>query len=257
MMKTVIRAISWATYIFWIIIIFFSITTVYSAVQVAQGFSFGEPQTTTADGTATLSLPLRIDNSGFYDIANLNLTTRVTDTSGSPISDSSTFAQLIPHGKSSMVTHNITLNVTSMNFSQLSNLLFTDTNLTMDTIVRLDYANVIPFALEANLSMPWGAPLSNLTLGHVSISGADVTVPISFENHSFFELNGTIQLAIVDNLGNVVGQGTSPHILASPQNYYSSNLSVTISGNPANIRTARLYFQTSVFNYGPVVISLV
>jgi len=140
-----------------------------------------------------------------------------------------------------------------MNSSQLSHLLFADDNLTVNTFVTLNYAQVIPFALGANLSMPWGAPLSNLTLGTVSMSGTSATVPFSFDNHSFFELNGTMRLEIVDNLDHVVGQGTA-HILALPQSNYSQSLTVTVSGAPA---TARLYFQTSVFDYGPVVIALV
>jgi hypothetical protein len=140
-----------------------------------------------------------------------------------------------------------------MNSSELSHLLFADDNLTVDTTVTLDYARVIPFALGTNLTMPWGAPLSNLTLGNVSMNGTSATVPFSFENHSFFELNGTMRLEIVDNLDHVVGQGTVS-ILALPQSDYSDSLTVAVSGVPA---AARLYFQTSVFSYGPVVIPLV
>lgn len=257
-MKTVIRALVWAIYIFWIILIFFSATAVYSGFQLANGFRFGEPQTSTFDGTVTTSLPLHIDNIGIYDITSLNLTTLVSDDLGTPISESSTLVPLIIRGENSSITHNITLNLHSMNYSQLSQLLFVDRNLTVDTIVSLNYARVIPFVFGTNLTMPWGAPLSNLTLGHVSINGTNVTVPFSFENHSFFELNGTIRLEIIDNLGSVVGLGTSPKILAPPQgNPYSSSVIVSVSGNPADVRTARLYFQTTVFNYGPVVIPLV
>jgi len=252
-MKTVIRTLAWATYIFWIILIFFSVTAVYSAVQLAQGFRFGEPQTRTHNGTATLSLPLHINNVGFYDVSNLNLTTSISDSSGAFISYSSTFVQLIPRGGDSSLAHNITLDGNSMNSSELSHLLFADDNLTVDTTVTLDYAKVIPFALGTNLRMPWGAPLSNLTLGNVSMNGTSATVPFSFENHSFFELNGTMRLEIIDNLDHVVGQGTV-NILALPQSDYSDSLTVAVSGVPA---TARLYFQTSVFSYGPVVIPLV
>lgn len=248
-----IRTLAWATYIFWIVLIFFSLTAVYSAVQVAQGFRFGEPQTSTYQGTSTLSLPLRINNAGFYDIANLNLTTLVRDSSGVSVSDSSTFVQLIPHGMDSSLKHNITLDVGSMNLSQLSHLLFSDDDLTVDATVTLDYADVIPFALGTNLSMPWGAPLYNLTLGSFSMSGASATVPFSFDNHSFFDLNGTVRLEIVDSLDHVVGQGTT-NIFALPHSDYSNNVTVTVSGVPA---AARLYFQTSVFDFGPVVIPLV
>ena len=252
-LKSVIRTLAWATYIFWIILIFFSVTAIYSAIQLAQGFRFGEPQATTHDGTATLSLPLHINNAGFYDITNLNLTTSISDSSGTSISNSSTFVQLIPRGRESSITHNISLSAGSMNSSRLSHLLFTDDNLTVDATVTMDYARVIPFALGTNLSMPWGAPLSNLTLGIISMSGASATVPFSFENHSLFELDGTIRLEIVDNLDNVVGQGTR-NILALPQSNYSDSITVGVSGVPA---AERLYFQTSVFSYGPVVIPLV
>ena len=252
-MKTVIRALGWATYIFWIILLFFGATTAYSAFQLAHGFGFGEPRTSTSDGTVTMSLPLYINNVGFYDIVNMNLTTLIRDISGAPISDSSTFVQLIPKGQNSSMMHNITLNVNSMTSSQLSHLLFADSDLTVDASLKLDYARVIPLGISTNFTMPWGAPLHNLTIGHISMSGTHATVPFNFENHSFFELNGTMRLEIVDNLGQIVGQGTAP-IIAPPQSGYWSSVDVAVSGDPANIRTARLYFQTSVFSYGPVVI---
>lgn len=256
LMKTVIRALGWATYIFWIILLFFSVTAAYSAFQLGQGFALGEPRTSTSNGTVTMSLPFYINNVGFYDIANLNFKTSVRDRFGAPVSDSSTFVQLIPRGDNSSITHNITLNANSMTSSQLSHLLFADSNLTVEASLKLDYAKIIPFEISTNFTMPWGAPLHNLTIGRISMSGTRATVPFSFENHSFFELNGTMRLEIVDNLNQIVGQGTALPILAPPQSSYWSSLDVTVSGDPANIRTARLYFQTSVFSYGPVVIPL-
>ena len=254
-MKTVIRTLGWATYIFWLILLFFSATAVYSAFQIAQGLGIGNPRTSAFNGTVTMSLPFYINNVGFYDIANLNLTTSVRDTSGVTISDSSTLVQLIHEGKNSSIMHNITLNLNSIASSQLSHLLFADSNLTVEASLKLDYARVIPFETSTNLTMPWGAPLHNLTLGLVSMSGSHAIVPFSFENHSFFALNGTVRLEIVDNLGQTMGQGTTP-VLASPQSSYWSSLDAAILGSPVNIRTARLYFQTSVFSYGPVVIPL-
>jgi len=253
-MRQAIRALGWATNIFWIILLFFTVTSVYSAFQIRPGF--GPYAMTTYDGTVTASLPFHIANGGLYDISNLNLTTQINDERGVHISDSSTFVQLIPRGRNVSLTHNMPMSISQMSAENLSYLLFNDSTFYVDIALKLSFANTVPFKISTNSTMPWGAPLSNLTLNTPNPTPAGVIVPFSFENHSFFELNGTMSLEIVDYSDNVVGQKVI-NFNVQPQSGYRTGIDVSISGDPRNIRNARLTFHTSAFSYGPMVIRFV
>jgi hypothetical protein len=258
-MKQAIRALGWATNIFWAILLFFTITSVYSAFQIRPGF--GEPYTTASGSSLITSLPFYINNRGLYDITNLNVTTLVGDNLGNPISDSSTFVPIVPHGKNVTGTHNMTIDMMNITGNRLSHLLFNDSILDINLALKLDYANTVPFMISTNLTMPWGAPMNNLTIGNISVTPYNMThvrvsVPVSFENHSFLSLNGAMRLELVNYSGQVVGNGSSD-LNVLPENAYGESIVVLSSNSLANVREARLYFQTTVLNYGPVVISLV
>ncbi len=141
----------------------------------------------------------------------------------------------------------------------LTYMLFNDTNLNVDMFVSLTYAYSIPLKISSNLTMPWGAPLSNLTIGEISFTPPppyeQVNVPLSFENHAFFGLNGTIRLEIVDSLNKPVGSRTTD-ILVPPEGRYDDVMSVTTTHDPSEVAEVRLYFDTSVFSFGPVVIAV-
>jgi hypothetical protein len=256
-MRQVIRALGWAINIFWIILLLFSVTGIYSASQIMPGF--GQPSMSTSDDTLTLTLPFYIINGGFYDISSMNLTTVVEDAHGSLISDSSTFVGLIPHGNNISVTHNISINISKLTSTNLAYLLFDDSIFDADASLKLNYV-AVPFQISINFTIPWGAPLSALTIGNVSASPYNAThfrtsVPTSFENHSFLRLDGTIRLELVDGMNNILGSGIS-NINVPPQSGYNFSLDAFVS-NPTNIKQAHLYFATSLFNYGPVVIPIV
>jgi len=248
-MKQAIRALGWTIYILWLVLIVFTVTAVYSAFQLGIDFS-QEPRTSTSGGTITLLLPFSVDNKGLYDISDLNITTIVKETNRAPISESSTVVPFIPSGSKVNATHNISISLENMASTSLSRLLFYDTNLNVDMTLALSYARVIPLKIATNFTMPWGAPLSNLTIGNLRFTGSRIAVPISLENHSFFNVTGTMRLELINNLNQLVGSG-STEINAPSQSVYSKDVEVTVSD--LNIKEVRLYFDTSVFSYGPVV----
>lgn len=259
MMRQVIRALGWATNLFWIILLFFAATAMYSALQIRPGF--GQPYTNTSNNAITISVPFYVDNRGFYDITNLNLTTLINDNNGLRVSCSSTNWPVIHPGNNVSITHNMSISLNQITAHELSHLLFNDSTLNVDVGLKLDYANAVPLKIHSNTTMYWGAPLANLAIGNMSVSAyntthARITVPISFENHSSLELNGIMRLEIVDNMNKVVGTGSS-NFNAPRQNRCDTTLSILVSGNPTNVREARLYFETSAFNYGPLVMPLV
>jgi len=258
-MRQAIRALGWGANIFWIILLLFTATAVYSAFQIAseRGIGFGEPYTNTLDGTLTVSFPFYINNVGLYDISDVSVTTRVKDNNGSLISDSSTPPRLIPCGSNVTVTYNVSISLSQMTTGNLSYLLFYDSEFDVEVALKLNYANAVPFEISTNFPMPWGAPLNNITIGTISVSPYNAThfraiVPVSFENHSLLSLDGTTRLELVDNTNSLLGSG----IASIPSQGGYVPLEVFVS-NLTNIREARLYFDTSLFSYGPVVILLV
>jgi len=258
-MKQAVKALGWATSIFWIMLLLFTITVVYSALQITP--SLGEPSVSHSGDVLTTSLPMALYNGGFYDISKFNLTTLIRDQSGQTITGSSTFVPIISSGANTTITHTMSLSIEQLTSGDLSDLLFNDGELDVEAILRLVYARAFPIEISLNLSMPWGAPFANLTIGDVSASPFNLThirilLPVSFENHSFLEMNGTARLEIVDRLDRVVGNGSTTFMLP-PENRFETDVEVLISGDPSNIREVNLYFQTTSFNYGPLVISLV
>lgn len=173
----------------------------------------------------------------------------------------STYVKLIPHGANVSVTHNMSIGISEMSWSNAPDLLFNDTVLDMDIALEADYANVVPIRISTSLPFSWGAPLSNLTLGTILVmpynsTHAIVAVPFSFENHSFFAVDGNMRLELVSNAGRVVGGGTV-EIEAQPSEAYRNTINVIVSDNVRIVREAHLHFETSFFRYGPVVIPLV
>lgn len=258
-MRQAVRSLGWAISIFWIMLLLFTVTAVYSALQIRP--SFGEPSVGGTGGTLTASLPLALFNGGFYDISKLNLTTLARDYRGSVITSSSTFVPMISGGTSASIRHNMSVSIEHAATSNLSHLLFVDSELEIEASLALVYARAFPFEISLNLSMPWGAPLANLTLGEVVGTPVNLThfrasIPLSFENHSYIAMNGTLRLEVVDNMNRIVGSSLTGFDVP-PGSRYETNVEISVSGNPANIREARLHFQTPLFSYGPMVISLV
>jgi len=256
-MQIPIRMIGIATTFFWIFLIAFFVSAVYSVKDVR--FNFGEPRMgVTADNKMVFSLPIAIVNRGFYNIGFFNLTIEISDKEGFIITRGSTFVPVINKNDAVTITHNMTIDANEL-LQRDENYLFNDTELKIYEAVSMRIAGVIPIQASTNLSMSWGAPLYNFALGEVEYDAHNnthlkVVVPISFENHAFFDLVGNIQIRMYNSTNMLVGDGqtnlearhNSPH-----QGYlelYVSKTGVTENGY------FEVYFLTTFFNYGPLVI---
>jgi hypothetical protein len=258
-MRQALRSLGWAISIFWIVLLLFTVTVAYSALQIRP--SFGEPSVASSGSAVITSIPFTLYNGGFFDISELNITTLTKDYMGSLITSSTTIIPLIPGGRTAAINHNISLAMDRAATGNLSHLLFMDSELNVETSLSLVYAKAFPFEISLDVNMPWGAPFANLALGEIVLTPLNLThfrasVPVSFENHSFLGMNGTIGLEIVDSMNQTVGE-SSTGFDALPSSLFETNIQVFVSGNPANIREAHLSFQTPFFNYGPMVVSLV
>jgi hypothetical protein len=201
-MKIAIRMLGIVTIILWLVILFFSVTAVYSVMNL--GVNLGEVQILPSSKGITFSLPFSIDNNGYYEIADLNLTTRVTDPNGTLIDLTETFVQSIPQGSTVNATHTIPIDLDSILSLDYAPLLFEDSEFNVEIFVGLNFARAVPVQLSTNATIPWGAPLADFSLGRVSVSPlnsthAEASMPLSFENHAILDLTGTVTLELYNN----------------------------------------------------------
>jgi len=252
-MKHAIRALSIATTVLWILTVFFSVTSIYSALKLS--FGFGELEASASSEVFTMSLPFYINNGGFYDISDLNVTTDINSRDGMRISNSTTLIPLISRGSRVDRAHNISISMDDIISKDLTDLLFQDSVFDIDMFVALKYARAIPLQLSSNTTMFWGAPLANISIGEISyipipgnLTHLKIIVPFSFENHSSFTLDGTVRLELVD-----VGVGETS-ISVPPMTAYSTQVEVVVRSDARTPTEARAYFETSAFSFGPKVI---
>jgi len=249
--------ISLATTFFWIFLIAFFITAVYSVKDIS--FNIGDPQMSVkTDNELVFSLPVSITNRGFYNIGAFSIKTQVLDKEGFILTQASTLIPVIRKNNEVIINHNMTANVTEL-LQRCQNYLFNDTELSIYAALGLRIAEMIPVEASANFSMLWGAPLYNFSLGEIQYSVHNsthvrVVVPISFENHSFFDIVGSIHMQMYNNTDVLIGEGEARIEAWSNMPYDGFiELFVQIIGVTETGRF-EVYFLTSIFEYGPLVI---
>jgi len=255
-MRYAVRALGWATKILWILIIAFSATTVYSAMNVRMGF--GEPQARLSSGSVVLSIPLFVNNSGLYDLTELNMTVDVMDYNGSLLSASSTFVALIPRNSSVDTAHNVSIDLDDAT-SQVQIYLFNDTDFILDMSLKVKFASAVPFQVSKNTTVPWGAPLYNFSIGqvsynHLNLTHQEVIIPTSFENHSpYFGVDGSVRVEIYNDKDALLGFTETGLNVPSRSSYDGQVEMIVDASKITGSGEVRFYFETSAFSIGPVV----
>jgi hypothetical protein len=260
-MNVPIRMLGIATLFFWIILIGFIASAAYSIKDLNIGF--GEPQFAVASNHELLfSLPLHIDNKGYYSLKSFNITTVLSDAEGSEISSASAFVPTIPQGQNITIFHNVTLAVDSL-LEKGGRYLFNDDNFTASVTAGLNFAELIPAKISTNMTYPWGAPFYNFMLGPPSYELLDsansrVAVPLSFENHATFDLAGNMRIELYNSGNSLFGESQATFNV--PQgSRYNGNLEFHMPLNTASLSAAQsghfdVFFSTSFFEYGPLVV---
>ena len=261
-MNVPIRALGIATSVFWVLLMAFVVLAAFSVKDL--NFNFGEPQfTPTPDGQLTLSLPLYIDNRGYYSLKKFHLSTVFSDSEGEEISRANTYVPVIPHGENTIIMHNVTLSTASI-LENDEQYLFHDNELNVSVTAGLNFAELLPVEISTNFTFPWGAPFYNFALGmplfgiSSSAQGA-ATVPMSFENHAFFDLIGTIKIELYNDTGSLLDETQA--LVDVPQgSFYDGSVMFNVPLDTASSSTARngyfnVYFDIGLLEYGPLVIS--
>lgn len=256
-MKAPIRIIGIATSVFWVFLIIFSASALYSMKDIQ--FSLGEPRTSTTDDNELLfSFPVYIVNTGCYNLAQLNVSTKILNQSGLMIAQGSTLIPLIRAGETTNATHNMKCNLTDLSENN-QDLLFYDSEFRVNVMVNMKAAEVIPVQASYNSSIRWGAPLYNLKIGTIqpatfNATHALVTIPVSFENHAFFDLTGTVQVSVYsmtnDRLATIQTSIETPR-----HSSYAEITELYIPLTASNGTRLEVFLITPLFSLGPLVIS--
>ena len=167
-MRHTIRALSWAIIILWVITLLLPITVALSLLKLLEqnAIGFGEQTVSFSNGTFYLSTPFYINNTGDYDLSDMNVTILV----GSGNKTLSTFTTpLLNVTAGTMLNSSYDISFTLEEIAAKSTELLTedmDLNLSMSASFRIAY--VIALGLSTTMTMPWGAPFHNLTVSEVS-----------------------------------------------------------------------------------------
>jgi len=250
-----------ATSIFWIFLIIFSVSALYSMKDIR--IDLGEPRNSlTPDNRMLFSIPVSIVNKGYYNLDHVNVSTEILDEQNQTIAWGCTFIPVISKGQAVNTIQHTEPNLTTL-LQSYPHFLFSDTELRINTTVSMKAAEVIPIQLSSSHSMPWGAPLYNFTLGTpefapLIIPGSTaryrVTVPMSFENHAFFDLTGTVQVRMYNSTNVLIGEEQDAMEARQDSSYHESlefyipATHLTIDGH------FEVFFATPFFNYGPLVV---
>lgn len=252
-MKIPTKMLSIATFIIWIIIVSFSITIVLSAMNL--DINIGEIQMSPSSKGIKFQAPFSIDNKGYYDIADLNLTTRVTDLNGTILDLTETTIPSIPQGSTINESHTISIDLDTILSMDLIPLLVNDSSFNIEIFVGLNFARVIPTQLSTNITIPWGAPLAKFSVGNISFSSYNQThdessIPISFENHAILDIQGRLHLDVYNENNEFIMSGESIINVPSQQSYNdkikaypSIQNSLKFTGNGR----IRIIFETPMF----------
>jgi hypothetical protein len=221
-MKIPTRMLGIATLILWVTIIFFSVTAAYSVMQL--GINIGQVQILPSSEGINFSLPFSIINNGYYELADLNLTTLVKDSNGTTIDHSETLIPSIPMGTTVNATHTIPINLDTIMSTDPEPLLLNDSFFEIEIFAGLNFARAIPVQLSTNYSIPWGAPLSNFALGEFDVSPhnsthARGTIPLSFGNHAVLDLVGLLQVEIFNDSQELIAIGETPINVPAGESY--------------------------------------
>ncbi|UCE15267.1 MAG: hypothetical protein JSV12_05100 [Candidatus Bathyarchaeota archaeon] len=248
-MKPAIRALGIATIIIWIFLIAFSVTALYSVMNL--GFGFGEVQFLPSTTGVVLSLPFFINNSGYYDLSELNITTRITDSNETALSVSETFVPLVSTGNSVEAAHNISIDLSDV--MERIGLIFEDSFFVFETFVALNFARFVPVQLSMNMTVPWGAPFNNVSVGEISVlpfnsTHVRVGIPLSFENNSYFDITGTMKLEMYNDVDELVTFGETS-LDAPSQSMYNDqiNMQPADASKLTDSGQVHFIFETPVF----------
>ena len=218
-MRAALRAISIATTILWIFVGAFVGLTIYSATLMhIEEFSGGGAF---VDTTFIVQVNVTLSNGGYFDITDIGiLTSLCMPLTGVELNRSSTSVGAIRAGETKRISHQFELDVLSLleRPEVVRALLLNSTDLELVMSFSLTYALVFTIKIDANTSVPWGAPLSGFRVREYEAShvGTEVRLVLNVTFKNDAQLSFNFMLRAFDEHGTPIGE-SSPIPITSKQ----------------------------------------
>lgn len=109
------------------------------------------------------------------------------------------------------------------------------------------------------MTMSWGAPLYNLSIGqfsynYLNLTHQELVIPINFENHSqYFDLDGSMRVEIRNDNDELFGSSMSDLNVPSHSSYDDQVEIIVDISKVTGSGEVHFYFETSAFTIGPLV----
>ena len=239
-MQQSIRALGWTATILTIVLFIFLASLFYSILQVvilAPGIKIGGLESEFKDGNVRLSLPILINNTGYYEIDEFKVATALRDENGRLIATNSTLMRNIGRGEFKYEKHVISLSFADI-ISKMKSYLFNDANIRFSILIGFKYASVLEFQVSmVNVSIPWRAPFYGLRLKSLIFRGSNGThlffnLDMDIENHFVSDIGGLLRLTIYNEKAVRVGEGVGLLYLPSGKRLEKPIMVVASLTNP-------------------------
>jgi len=216
-MRLAVKVIGLAVTVATIILIAFlgsMIYSLYTTFATGEAVYFGDVDYELSDGSITLIIPVYVNNTGLYDMTDINITTVVVDGRGNQLSCATTTVPVVKRDSTWEGFHELTISLSQIVEKNLTYLLFEEADLYTDVLMSFTYAKAVTFGVSVEeIEVPWGPPLYGLNVTDVTLRFEDTTpmaeMWIYFENRSPIDLVGALTVELRNADGTLVATGTS------------------------------------------------
>ncbi len=245
-MRQTIKALGWIIAILWIAVLLLPATVALSILQLMEGQNFGiqEPTfTVSPEGNFTMSMPVYVNNTGFYDLSEITVTIKITKENRTI----STLATTLPDVPArTMASSNCTISSSLAElFAQDRELLTNTATLIMRATLHFRVAYAIAFNGTMNFPVDWGAPFNNLDINVINynLTSGTVSVSINFDNDAYFDLSGPLLIKLYNAEEELISS-SQMNLNISSQTHFQDLFEMTVSdpSKMSNSGSIRLYF---------------
>jgi len=229
-----IRALGWAIKILWIVTLLLPVTVAISMWELLGSKAIGieEPTVSFYDRTLHMSTPFYINNNGFYDLSDINVTIRIINKNNLVTKFSKLYAN-VPAKSMLNTTYDVSVSLEELG-EKNKELLTQNANLDLTITASLRVAYAIGFEIAANTTIEWGAPFNNLTISNIVylVPNNEFLLFLSFENAASFPVSGELVMDAVNARDEVIGTKIQPVNVDSGTQFQSN---VTIPIDPSRM----------------------
>ena len=258
-MHVPLKILGITTTIFWALLAVFIVLTAYSVKDL--NIDIGETQIVSiTNDQLILSLPLEVNNKGFFSVEELHFSTAFSDVEGEELSTTESFVPVIQQGEKITLIHNATLSISKL-LEKNDQYLFNDNQLKASVTTGFKFAQLLPVQISTEFEFQWGAPFHNFALSKLpygqSLAHTQMVL-MRFENHATFDVIGSIRLELYDSTGSFICQMQTP-VNVTRHSAYIEKVQFNIPQKAVSFSMEpnthfEVYFDTGSIEYGPLVI---